>query len=109
LRVREWSTQYVQLAEISVEVAQSVIAPDTDGNPLLPAWFLVEVGRDLQKQSHDDKFGGADAKGRNGKRKDRQRHGKSRLNRFKIETARGHAQSTSVIAAMQQCRKQRAD
>lgn len=39
----------VQLAEISVEVAQSVIAPDTDGNPLLPAWFLVEAARDMPR------------------------------------------------------------
>ncbi|MCO6752787.1 MoxR family ATPase, partial [Streptomyces sp. IpFD-1.1] len=33
----------VQLAEISVEVAQTVIAPDADGNPVLPSWFLVEA------------------------------------------------------------------
>ncbi|MGX1510067.1 hypothetical protein RKD44_001355 [Streptomyces collinus] len=39
----------VQLAEISVEVAQSVIASDADGNPLLPAWFLVEAARDMPR------------------------------------------------------------
>ncbi|MER6436680.1 MULTISPECIES: ATP-binding protein [unclassified Streptomyces] len=39
----------VQLAEISVEVAQSVISPDADGNPVLPAWFLVETARDLPR------------------------------------------------------------
>ncbi|TGA96364.1 MoxR family ATPase [Streptomyces sp. MZ04] len=39
----------VQLAEISVEVAQTVIADDTDGNPLLPAWFLVEAARDMPR------------------------------------------------------------
>ncbi|MFI6500766.1 ATP-binding protein [Nonomuraea typhae] len=37
----------VELAEISVECAQLVIAADGDGAPVLPAWFLVEVGRDL--------------------------------------------------------------
>lgn len=39
----------VQLAEISVEVAQSVIASDLDGNPVLPAWFLVEAARDMPR------------------------------------------------------------
>ncbi|MEG3626670.1 ATP-binding protein [Streptomyces poriticola] len=39
----------VQLAEISVEVAQSVIAPDADGNPVLPSWFLVEAARDMPR------------------------------------------------------------
>ncbi|MEV3860879.1 MoxR family ATPase [Streptomyces sp. NPDC050095] len=39
----------VQLAEISVEVAQTVIADDADGNPLLPAWFLVEAARDMPR------------------------------------------------------------
>ncbi len=39
----------VQLAEISVEVAQSVIASDAEGNPLLPAWFLVEAARDMPR------------------------------------------------------------
>ncbi|MCX4237471.1 ATP-binding protein [Streptomyces sp. NPDC020707] len=39
----------VQLAEISVEVAQSVIASDEDGNPVLPAWFLVEAARDMPR------------------------------------------------------------
>jgi len=39
----------VQLAEISVEVAQSVIASDADGNPVLPAWFLVEAARDMPR------------------------------------------------------------
>ncbi len=39
----------VQLAEISVEVAQAVIAEDADGNPVLPAWFLVEAARDMPR------------------------------------------------------------
>ncbi|MDQ8705593.1 MoxR family ATPase [Streptomyces sp. LHD-70] len=39
----------VQLAEISVEVAQTVIADDADGNPVLPAWFLVEAARDMPR------------------------------------------------------------
>ncbi len=39
----------VQLAEISVEVAQTVIADDVDGNPSLPAWFLVEAARDMPR------------------------------------------------------------
>jgi MoxR-like ATPase len=37
----------VELAEISVECAQLVVAGDRTGAPALPAWFLVEVGRDL--------------------------------------------------------------
>src|SRR4051812_38213545 len=39
----------VELAEISLECAQLVIAADTDGMPVLPAWFLVEVTRDLPR------------------------------------------------------------
>ncbi|KQV05482.1 MULTISPECIES: ATP-binding protein [unclassified Kitasatospora] len=39
----------VQLAEISVEVAQTVIADGPDGNPVLPAWFLIEAARDLPR------------------------------------------------------------
>ncbi len=39
----------VQLAEISVEVAQTVIADDEDGSPVLPAWFLVEAARDMPR------------------------------------------------------------
>ncbi|MBF6212703.1 AAA family ATPase [Nocardia puris] len=39
----------VELAEISVECAQLVIASDEDGAPVLPAWFLVEVSRDLPR------------------------------------------------------------
>ncbi len=39
----------VQLAEISVETAQSVIASDADGNPVLPSWFLVEAARDMPR------------------------------------------------------------
>jgi hypothetical protein len=39
----------VQLAEISVEVAQTVIASDADGHPVLPAWFLVEAARDMPR------------------------------------------------------------
>jgi hypothetical protein len=39
----------VELAELSLECAQLVIADDGDGAPVLPAWFLVEVGRDLPR------------------------------------------------------------
>ena len=39
----------VELAEISVECAQLVIAADADGMPVLPSWFLVEVSRDLPR------------------------------------------------------------
>ncbi|WP_371497592.1 MoxR family ATPase [Kitasatospora sp. NBC_00374] len=39
----------VQLAEISVEVAQTVIADGPDGNPVLPAWFLIEAARDMPR------------------------------------------------------------
>lgn len=39
----------VQLAEISLEIAQIVIATDDDGNAVLPSWFLVEVTRDLPR------------------------------------------------------------
>ncbi|TQM31650.1 AAA family ATPase [Nocardia bhagyanarayanae] len=39
----------VELAEISVECAQLVIASDADGAPVLPSWFLVEVTRDLPR------------------------------------------------------------
>ncbi|MEN3535339.1 MoxR family ATPase [Microbispora sp. ZYX-F-249] len=39
----------VELAEISLECAQLVIAAGDDGAPVLPSWFLVEVGRDLPR------------------------------------------------------------
>jgi len=39
----------VELAEISLEIAQIVIASDDDGKPVLPSWFLVEVARDLPR------------------------------------------------------------
>jgi hypothetical protein len=39
----------VELAEISLECAQLVIATGDDGMPVLPAWFLVEVSRDLPR------------------------------------------------------------
>ncbi|MFF4381565.1 ATP-binding protein [Kitasatospora sp. NPDC092039] len=39
----------VQLAEISVEVAQTVIADGADGNPVLPSWFLIEAARDMPR------------------------------------------------------------
>ncbi|MFD6395753.1 AAA family ATPase [Nocardia sp. NPDC060249] len=39
----------VELAEISVECAQLVIASDADGMPVLPSWFLIEVSRDLPR------------------------------------------------------------
>ncbi|MER5424736.1 MoxR family ATPase [Streptosporangium roseum] len=42
-------TLLVELAEISLECAQLVIANDANGAPALPVWFLVEVGRDLPK------------------------------------------------------------
>lgn len=40
------------LATLSLEMAQLVVAPDDDGNPVLPAWFLVEVTRDLPRLVH---------------------------------------------------------
>jgi hypothetical protein len=40
-------TLLVELAEISLEVAQSVIAADEEGGQALPGWFLVETARDL--------------------------------------------------------------
>ncbi|MFD7549029.1 ATP-binding protein [Streptomyces sp. NPDC059816] len=42
-------TLLVQLAEISVEVAQAVIADDAEGQPVLPAWFLIEAARDMPR------------------------------------------------------------
>ncbi|HEY3868882.1 MAG TPA: MoxR family ATPase [Actinocrinis sp.] len=39
----------VELAEISLEIAQTVIADDEDGVPVLPSWFLVEAARDLPR------------------------------------------------------------
>ncbi|WP_103352931.1 ATP-binding protein [Amycolatopsis sp. CA-128772] len=39
----------VELAEISLEMAQLVIADDEAGNPRLPSWFLVEAARDLPR------------------------------------------------------------
>nr|WP_045745654.1 MULTISPECIES: MoxR family ATPase [Actinoplanes] len=39
----------VELSEISLECGRLVISPDADGNPVLPAWFLVEVSRDLPR------------------------------------------------------------
>ncbi|WP_214409157.1 AAA family ATPase [Sphaerisporangium fuscum] len=39
----------VELAEVSLECAQLVIASGDDGAPVLPTWFLVEVGRDLPR------------------------------------------------------------
>jgi hypothetical protein len=39
----------VELAEISLEIAQVVIASDDDGKPVLPSWFLIEVARDLPR------------------------------------------------------------
>lgn len=38
----------VELAEISLEIAQLVIAEDEDGSAL-PSWFLVEMARDLPR------------------------------------------------------------
>ncbi|GAA3508771.1 MoxR-like ATPase [Streptosporangium album] len=42
-------TLLVELAEISLECAQLVIANDANGTPALPVWFLAEVGRDLPR------------------------------------------------------------
>jgi MoxR-like ATPase len=42
-------TLLVELAEISLEMAQLVIAESEDGAPALPAWFLVEAARDLPR------------------------------------------------------------
>ncbi|WP_297619809.1 AAA family ATPase [Nocardia sp.] len=42
-------TMLTELAEISVECAQLVIAADENGLPVLPSWFLVEVTRDLPR------------------------------------------------------------
>jgi hypothetical protein len=39
----------VELSELSLECGQLVIAADPDGTPVLPSWFLVEVGRDLPR------------------------------------------------------------
>ncbi|MET9258487.1 MoxR family ATPase [Amycolatopsis sp. NPDC004079] len=39
----------VELAEISLEMAQLVISDDEAGNPRLPSWFLVEAARDLPR------------------------------------------------------------
>lgn len=51
--VREFAlrakTMLVELTEISLECAQLVVASDEQGKPVLPAWFLVEVTRDLPR------------------------------------------------------------
>ena len=39
----------VDLADISLEIAQIVVAPDETGAPILPAWFLVELVRDVPR------------------------------------------------------------
>ncbi|MCW2502343.1 MAG: ATPase associated with various cellular 5 [Actinomycetia bacterium] len=39
----------IELAEISLEIAQTILAEDEDGNPVLPTWFLVEAARDLPR------------------------------------------------------------
>ncbi|BCJ45658.1 ATP-binding protein [Actinoplanes ianthinogenes] len=39
----------VELAELSLECGRLVIAADAGGAPVLPAWFLVEVSRDLPR------------------------------------------------------------
>ncbi len=46
---RRAKTMLVELAEISLEYAQVVIASDDDGMPVLPGWFLLEVSRDLPR------------------------------------------------------------
>jgi MoxR-like ATPase len=42
-------TLLVELAEISLEIAQLAISNADDGSPALPAWFLLEAARDLPK------------------------------------------------------------
>jgi hypothetical protein len=39
----------VELAEISLECAQLVIATDEHGASVLPAWFMIDIGRDLPR------------------------------------------------------------
>ena len=39
----------VELSELSLECGRLVIAADSEGAPALPAWFLVEVSRDLPR------------------------------------------------------------
>ncbi len=39
----------VELAEISLECAQLVIATDEHGASVLPAWFMVDIARDLPR------------------------------------------------------------
>jgi len=39
----------VELAEISLECAQLVIATDDHGDSVLPAWFMIDVSRDLPR------------------------------------------------------------
>lgn len=39
----------VELADISVELAQLVLAGDDDGRAIYPSWFLTEVVRDLPR------------------------------------------------------------
>jgi hypothetical protein len=39
----------VELAEISLEIAQTVVADDEDGRPVLPSWFMIEAARDLPR------------------------------------------------------------
>jgi hypothetical protein len=39
----------VELAELSLECAQLVIASDDAGLPVLPGWFLLDVSRDLPR------------------------------------------------------------
>jgi hypothetical protein len=39
----------ISLAEISLEMAQLVVANDENGSPVLPAWYLTEIVRDLPR------------------------------------------------------------
>ena len=52
-RLREFAHRskalLVELAEISLECAQLVIATDEHGVSPLPSWFLIDVGRDLPR------------------------------------------------------------
>jgi hypothetical protein len=52
-RLREFAHRskglLVELAEISLECAQLVIATDEHGASPLPAWFLIDISRDLPR------------------------------------------------------------
>ncbi|WP_378143691.1 ATP-binding protein [Cnuibacter sp. UC19_7] len=39
----------IELADVSLEIAQIVVAPDESGTSVLPAWFLAELVRDVPR------------------------------------------------------------